>query len=55
MEGGGAGGGDGGEQLQSPPKDDKPVRSKFNPSGYDKDLVETLERDILQTNPNVHW
>ncbi|XP_050392046.1 katanin p60 ATPase-containing subunit A1 isoform X1 [Patella vulgata] len=28
---------------------------KFDPSGYDKDLVEHLERDILQKNPNVHW
>ena len=28
---------------------------RFDPSGYDKDLVEGLERDILQRNPNVHW
>ena len=28
---------------------------RFDPSGYDKDLVESLERDILQKNPNVHW
>ena len=28
---------------------------KFDPSGYDKDLVEHLERDIVQRNPNVHW
>ncbi|XP_038048023.1 katanin p60 ATPase-containing subunit A1-like isoform X1 [Patiria miniata] len=28
---------------------------KFDPSGYDKDLVENLERDIVQKNPNVHW
>ncbi|XP_013776338.1 katanin p60 ATPase-containing subunit A1-like [Limulus polyphemus] len=28
---------------------------KFDTSGYDKDLVEMLERDILQKNPNVHW
>ncbi|EDO47200.1 predicted protein [Nematostella vectensis] len=28
---------------------------KFDPSGCDKDLVEALERDILQKNPNVHW
>ncbi|KAL4236817.1 Katanin p60 ATPase-containing subunit A1 [Mactra antiquata] len=27
---------------------------KFDP-GHDKDLVENLERDILQKNPNVHW
>ena len=28
---------------------------KFDGSGYDKDLVENLERDIVQKNPNVHW
>ncbi|XP_060579567.1 katanin p60 ATPase-containing subunit A1-like [Ruditapes philippinarum] len=28
---------------------------KFDPSGHDKDLVENLERDIVQKNPNVHW
>ncbi|KAG5448374.1 Katanin p60 ATPase-containing subunit A-like 1 [Clonorchis sinensis] len=28
---------------------------KFDPSGYDKDLVEMLERDIVQRNPNVRW
>nr|KAI8765054.1 katanin p60 ATPase-containing subunit A1 [Biomphalaria glabrata] len=33
------------------PTDEK----KFDPQGHDKDLVEHLERDILQKNPNVHW
>lgn len=28
---------------------------KFDGSGYDKDLIESLERDIVQKNPNVHW
>ncbi|CAH8460879.1 unnamed protein product [Schistosoma haematobium] len=28
---------------------------KFDASGYDKELVETLERDIVQRNPNVRW
>lgn len=28
---------------------------RFDPSGYDKDLVENLERDIVQRDPNVHW
>ena len=28
---------------------------KFDPTGYDKDLVEGLERDIIQKNPNVPW
>ncbi|XP_043469762.1 katanin p60 ATPase-containing subunit A-like 1 isoform X1 [Leptopilina heterotoma] len=28
---------------------------KFEPSGMDKDLVDVLERDIVQKNPNIHW
>ena len=32
-----------------------PDKCPFDPSGYDKDLVEALERDIVQTNPNVKW
>jgi len=28
---------------------------KFNSDGYDKDLVEGLERDIVSKDPNVHW
>ena len=40
-------------------RDEKAVNEgdekKFDPSGYDKDLVESLERDIVQKNPNVHW
>ncbi|XP_028295837.1 katanin p60 ATPase-containing subunit A1 [Gouania willdenowi] len=28
---------------------------KFDGSGYDKDLVEALERDIMSRNPNVKW
>ena len=35
--------------------DDKEVKSKFDPSGYDKDLVEAMERDILLRDPNVKW
>lgn len=27
----------------------------FNTSGYEIHLVETLERDILQKNPDVRW
>ena len=49
----GGGGAAGEEEPVS--HDEKPVKSKFSPSGYDKDLVEALERDIVQTNPNVHW
>ncbi|ELU18277.1 hypothetical protein CAPTEDRAFT_148248 [Capitella teleta] len=53
------------ENRDARPKGDKdkdrkrPVNEgdekKFDPSGYDKDLVENLERDIVQRNPNVHW
>ncbi|XP_032829286.1 katanin p60 ATPase-containing subunit A-like 1 [Petromyzon marinus] len=28
---------------------------KFDGTGYDKDLVEALERDIVSRNPNVRW
>lgn len=28
---------------------------KFDGAGYDKDLVEALERDIISRNPNIHW
>ena len=35
--------------------DEKPVKSAFDPAGYDKELVEALERDILQQNPNIKW
>ncbi|KAL1138463.1 hypothetical protein AAG570_008526 [Ranatra chinensis] len=27
----------------------------FQPTGYEPHLVETLEKDILQRNPNVYW
>lgn len=28
---------------------------KFDGTGYDKDLVEALERDIISQNPSVKW
>ncbi|KAM8946347.1 katanin p60 ATPase-containing subunit A1 isoform 1-T1 [Pelodytes ibericus] len=28
---------------------------KFDGTGYDKDLVEALERDIISQNPNIRW
>ncbi|XP_033864309.2 katanin p60 ATPase-containing subunit A-like 1 isoform X1 [Acipenser ruthenus] len=28
---------------------------RFDGTGYDKDLVDALERDIVSRNPNVHW
>lgn len=45
--------GDAGQGVED--HDEKPVKSAFDPTGYDKDLVEALERDIVQKNPNVKW
>ncbi|XP_010183652.1 PREDICTED: katanin p60 ATPase-containing subunit A-like 1 [Mesitornis unicolor] len=28
---------------------------KFDEAGYNKDLVQALERDIVSRNPNIHW
>lgn len=28
---------------------------KFDGTGYDKDLVEALERDIVSRNLSIHW
>ncbi|KAG7484423.1 hypothetical protein MATL_G00049160 [Megalops atlanticus] len=28
---------------------------RFDSTGYDNDLVEALERDIVSRNPNIHW
>uniref|UniRef100_A0A672HG33 Katanin p60 ATPase-containing subunit A-like 1 n=1 Tax=Salarias fasciatus TaxID=181472 RepID=A0A672HG33_SALFA len=45
-------------------KDDKGKRGggdadveqkRFDGTGYDSDLVDSLERDIVSRNPNVHW
>ncbi|XP_037541990.1 katanin p60 ATPase-containing subunit A1 [Nematolebias whitei] len=37
-------------------KDEKEKEvKKFDWTGYDKDLVEALERDIISQNPNVKW
>eukprot|EP00047_Mylnosiga_fluctuans_P004948 m.237482 g.237482 ORF g.237482 m.237482 type:complete len:538 (-) comp13148_c0_seq1:94-1707(-) len=36
-------------------EDDKKEPPKFDPEGYDKELVAALERDIVNKNPNVHW
>ena len=47
--------GDAGGDDKPVSHDDKPVKPRFDPSNYDKDLVQALERDIVQTNPNVKW
>ncbi|KAG8583037.1 hypothetical protein GDO81_008259 [Engystomops pustulosus] len=36
------------DESESEPK-------RFDGTGYDKDLVEALERDIISQNPNVRW
>lgn len=28
---------------------------RFDPTGYDKDLVETIEREIVIRQPSVYW
>ena len=37
--------------LQEQPDEEKTFEGK----GYDKDLIETIERDIVQQQPNVRW
>lgn len=49
--GGGGGGGVGGGGKSH----DEQSEKKFNTDGYDKELVEGLERDIVSKDPNVHW
>lgn len=40
--------------LQNKPESETEVK-KFDRGGEDKDLIETLERDIISQNPNVKW
>lgn len=46
-----------GNPVRPAPKEKakKTDEKKFDPVGYDKELVEGLERDIVQRNPNVSW
>lgn len=30
-------------------------QKKFDGTGYDSDLVDSLERDIVSRNLNIHW
>ncbi|XP_068135615.1 katanin p60 ATPase-containing subunit A1 isoform X3 [Hyperolius riggenbachi] len=41
------------EKNKSDVSESEPKR--FDGTGYDKDLVEALERDIISQNPNVRW
>lgn len=45
---------EGGDVTTLYEKDEKPEKV-FDASGYEYHLVETLERDILQRNPDVRW
>ncbi|KAJ3336228.1 hypothetical protein HDU93_003413 [Gonapodya sp. JEL0774] len=38
-----------------PSGEDGNGRPEWCPSGYDKDLVEMIKRDVLQTSPGVKW
>ncbi|CAJ0941917.1 unnamed protein product [Ranitomeya imitator] len=42
-------------QNKSSADESEPEPKKFDGTGYDKDLVEALERDIISQNPNVRW
>ncbi len=35
--------------------EETPLCKRFDSSSYDKDLVDLLERDIVQKNPNIKW
>nr|XP_034347948.1 katanin p60 ATPase-containing subunit A1 isoform X2 [Arvicanthis niloticus] len=43
------------EKNRLPAAVTEPEANKFDSTGYDKDLVEALERDIISQNPNVRW
>ncbi|XP_011405478.1 PREDICTED: katanin p60 ATPase-containing subunit A1-like [Amphimedon queenslandica] len=52
------GGGGAGQDKNKPKKTEKEKENKdgkFDHHGYDKDLVEIMERDILLRDPNVKW
>lgn len=50
----------GGASAETDPKPEDedegdPEERRFDGSGMDKDLVDLLERDIVQKDPNIHW
>jgi len=47
--------GAGGSAQGGKKKDGEPDEKKFPAEAHQKDLVEYLERDIVQKNPNVRW
>ncbi|KAI8800231.1 P-loop containing nucleoside triphosphate hydrolase protein [Cladochytrium replicatum] len=44
-----------GDKKQETEEKDPNARPEFDPMGYEKDLVEMVKRDILNTSPNVKW
>ena len=47
--------GGGGEKNENEEDEDNPEEKRFDASGIDGDLIEMLERDIVQKDPNTHW
>ncbi|KAK7882385.1 hypothetical protein WMY93_028559 [Mugilogobius chulae] len=52
----------GNRDARAKAKEDKAIKKasgdeekKFDGTGYDTDLVDSLERDIISRNPNIHW
>ena len=45
----------GGDKNKGGGEDEEPAEKRFDGSGYDRDLVEMLERDIVQKNPGIRW
>jgi SpoVK/Ycf46/Vps4 family AAA+-type ATPase len=42
------------DQVEVAGEEEREERA-FNPAGYEAHLVETIEKDILQRNPDVSW
>ena len=49
------GGGPGSETKNEEEEDEGEEERRFDGSGIDKDLIDMLERDIVQKDPNIHW
>ncbi|KAJ3258022.1 Katanin p60 ATPase-containing subunit A1 [Chytriomyces hyalinus] len=43
------------DEATSDTENDTNTRPEFEGTGFDKDLVEMVKRDILNTSPNVRW